>query len=125
MRRGRVNSRQKRWWTSNRGVAKVGRASRPEYPESVYIGRPRARRLGPRPANDSVAAAHAICDTAAQEIQRFCGFLLRYSVPLKLSEPRIYSNNLSYNLESFVPKLSSMETSRKIQVGARTVADTI
>ena len=68
MRRRRVNSRQKRWWTSNRGAAKVGRASRPEHPESVYTGRPRARRLGARPANDSVAAAHAICYPAAKKI---------------------------------------------------------
>ena len=43
-----MNSRQNRWWTSNRGAAKVGRASRPERPNSVYTGRPRARRLGAR-----------------------------------------------------------------------------
>ena len=30
------------------GAAKVGRASRPERPKSVYTGRPRARRLGAR-----------------------------------------------------------------------------
>ena len=29
---------------------------------------PRARRLGARPANDSVAAAHAICYPAAKKI---------------------------------------------------------
>ena len=34
--------------TSERGAAKVGRASRPERPKSVYTGRPRARRLGAR-----------------------------------------------------------------------------
>ena len=66
--RRRMNSRQERWWTSNRGAAKVGRASQPEHPESVYTGRPRARRLGARPANDSIAAAHAICDAAAKKI---------------------------------------------------------
>ena len=48
MRRRRVNSRQKRWWTSNRGAAKVGRESRPERSNSVYTGRLRARRLGAR-----------------------------------------------------------------------------
>ena len=48
MRRRRVNSREKRWGTSERGAAKVGRASRPERPKSVYTGRPTARRLGAR-----------------------------------------------------------------------------
>ena len=40
MRRRRVNSRQERWWTRNRGAAKVGRASHPEHPESVYTDWP-------------------------------------------------------------------------------------